>query len=221
MTAEPTKITPQLYNYILAHSQPEHPTLKKINEHIAGNFTTEMQISPDEGHFLQMLVKLMGATNILEIGTFLGYSALAIGLALPENGKLLTLEIDAEFVEQSRAYWEEAGVSHKIDAIAAPAHETLAQLLADGKQSTFDFIFIDADKGRYDQYYEQALQLVRPNGLIGIDNVFWCGKVAMPENNQRSTNLMRAFNEKLVTDPRIEYSIVTIGDGLTLCRRKS
>jgi predicted O-methyltransferase YrrM len=175
-----------------------------------------MQIAPDQGAFMALLVQLMGATKTLEVGVFTGYSSLCVALALPPEGKLVACDISHKYTAIAQRYWQAAGVEAKIDLKIAPALETLDRLLAEGQTSTFDFAFIDADKGNYDGYYERSLQLLRPGGLIAIDNVLWSGKVADPSNQDPETLALRALNAKLHQDRRIQLSLLSISDGLTL-----
>jgi caffeoyl-CoA O-methyltransferase len=162
----------------------------------------------------------MGATKTLEIGVFTGYSSLCVALALPPNGKIVACDVSEEYTAVARRYWEAAGVADKIDLRLAPALETLDALLAAGQVETFDFAFIDADKANYEGYYERSLQLIRPGGLIAIDNVLWSGRVADPQAQNNSTQALRALNEKLHHDERITLSMVPIADGLTLALKR-
>lgn len=169
---------------------------------------------------MSLLIKLIRATKTLEIGVYTGYSSLCVALALPPNGKLIACDVSEEWTSVARRYWEEAGVSAKVDLYLAPAIETVDRLLAHEQAGTFDFVFIDADKENYDSYYERALALLRPGGLIAIDNVFWSGRVADPQVMDKDTLAIRALNEKLHRDSRIELSIIPIGDGLTLALKR-
>jgi predicted O-methyltransferase YrrM len=178
-----------------------------------------MQISPEQGQFMALLVKLIGAKKTLEIGVFTGYSSLVVALALPADGKIVACDVSEEYTNIARRYWQQAGVEDKIDLHIAPALETLDHLLAAGEAGTFDFAFIDADKGNYENYYERSLQLIRPGGLIAIDNVLWSGKVADTEIQDNQTNKIRAVNRKLHQDSRITLSLVPIADGLTLAMK--
>jgi predicted O-methyltransferase YrrM len=179
-----------------------------------------MQIAPEQGQLMAFLVQLIGARKTLEIGVFTGYSSLVVALALPEDGKVVACDTSQEFTAIARHYWQKAGVTNKIDLHLAPAIETLDQLLSSGQANTFDFAFIDADKSNYDNYYERALQLVRPGGLIAIDNVLWSGSVADPEVQDTRTKAIRALNQKLHQDERITLSLIPIADGLTLALRR-
>ena len=179
-----------------------------------------MQIGPEQGQFMALLVELMGARKTLEVGTFTGYSALAVALALPEVGRLVACDISEEWTAMGRRYWEEAGVAHKIDLRLAPALETLDELLTEGSAGTFDFAFIDADKEGYDAYYERSLKLIRTGGLIAFDNTLWEGKVVDPTATDVDTEAIRAINTKLAGDERVTLSLLPVGDGLTLARKR-
>jgi caffeoyl-CoA O-methyltransferase len=181
---------------------------------------SEMQIGPEQGQLMALLVELVGARRTLEIGTFTGYSALAVALALPADGHVLTCDVSEEWTSVGRRYWEKAGVAEKIDLRLGPALETLEELLANGQRDRFDFAFIDADKESYDAYYELCLQVVRPGGLIAVDNVLWSGKVADASVTDADTEAIRRLNAKLATDERVTLSLLPVGDGLTLARRR-
>ncbi|QHG17530.1 MULTISPECIES: class I SAM-dependent methyltransferase [unclassified Nostoc] len=211
----------QLYNYLLSVSLREPEILLKLRQETANHPRSTMQISPEQGQFMRLLVQLIGAKKTLEVGVFTGYSSLSVALALPDDGKIIAADVSEEFTAIARRYWQEAGVAHKIDLRLAPGLETLDQLLATGQGETFDFAFIDADKENYDGYYERSLQLLRPGGLIAIDNVLWSGQVADPENQDESTQSIRALNEKLHHDERVTLSLVPIADGLTLAIKRS
>ena len=205
-----------LYQYFQRVAVRETDILKQLRQETAKHPMSRMQIAPEQGQLMALLVQLMGAKKTLDIGVFTGYSALVVALALPTDGKVIACDIDEETTKIARAYWERAGVSDKIDLRLAPALDTLDQLIANGQSNTFDFAFIDADKGNYDNYYEKSLGLVKSGGLIAIDNVLWGGKVADPEQQDNRTQKIRALNEKLHQDPRIILSLVPIADGLTL-----
>jgi predicted O-methyltransferase YrrM len=178
-----------------------------------------MQIAPEQGQFMTLLLHLLGAEKAIEIGVYTGYSSLCTALALPEHGRLIACDTSEQWTRVARRYWEEAGVAHKIELRLAPAAETLAALLAAQEAGTFDFAFIDADKTGYEQYYEACLKLLRPGGLIAIDNVLWNGDVADPAINDVDTVAIRVFNRKIHADSRVEISLVPIADGLTLARK--
>jgi len=209
-----------LYDYLLSVSLREPEILLQLRKETARLPNAMMQISPEQGQFMALLVELLGATKTLEIGVFTGYSSLCVALALPPNSKIVACDVSEEYTAVARRYWEAGGVAHKIDLRVAPALETLDELLAAGQAETFDFCFIDADKGNYEGYYERSLQLVRPGGLIAVDNVLWSGRVADSQNQDSSTKTIRAFNEKLHHDERVTLSVVPIADGLTLARKR-
>jgi caffeoyl-CoA O-methyltransferase len=210
----------QLYDYLLSVSLREPDILRQLREETANYPTARMQITPEQGQFMALLVQLLGATKTLEVGVFTGYSSLCVALALPPNGKIVACDVSEEYTAIARRYWQAAGVADKIDLRLAPALETLDELLAAGQAESFDFAFIDADKGNYEGYYERALQLIRPGGLIAIDNVLWSGRVADPQEQGNNTQALRALNEKLHDDERITLSMVPIADGLTLALKR-
>ena len=211
-------IDPQLYRYLQSVSLREPEILTQLRQETAKHPMGNMQIAPEQGQFMALLVQLIGAKKTLEVGVFTGYSALAVALALPADGKVVACDVSEEYTAIARRYWQLAGVAHKIDLRIAPALATLNQLLAQAQ--TFDFAFIDADKSNYEHYYERALQLVRPGGLIAIDNVLWSGRVADPQVQDNRTQAIRALNRKLHQDQRVTISLVPIADGLTLARKK-
>ena len=210
----------ELYAYLLQISVREPPIMTRLRDETASLEKARMQIGPDQGQFMALLVELMGARNALEVGTFTGYSALAVALALPDDGRLIACDVSEEWTSIGRRYWEEAGVAHKIELRLAPAVETLDGLLEEGRAGTFDFVFIDADKEGYDAYYERALELIRTGGLIALDNTLWKGKVVDPATTDVDTEAIRAINMKLVEDERVTLSLVPVGDGLTLARKR-
>ena len=206
-----------LYQYVMDHSIREHPAQVALRAATASHPHAGMQISPDQGQFMALLVKLLGARRAIEIGVFTGYSALSVALALPEDGRLLACDINDDYTRIGRPFWQQAGVAHKIDLHLAPALQTLDAQLAGGAAGHYDFAFIDADKTGYDAYYERCLKLVRRGGLIAIDNTLWSGAVARPAKDADTTALQQ-LNEKLHRDERIDVSLLAIGDGLTLAR---
>jgi len=220
MSSKTLNLNDRLYDYLLANSVREPEVLKQLREETANHPRAAMQISPEQGQFMALLVQLMGAKKTLEIGVFTGYSTLSVALALPKDGQVIACDVSEEYTAIARRYWQAAGVEQKIVLKIAPALETLDKLLAAGEANSFDFVFIDADKQNYEGYYERSLQLVRKGGLIAIDNVLWGGSVAEPEKQDSNTQAIRALNEKLSTDPRINLSMIPIGDGLTLALKR-
>ncbi|NHC33996.1 class I SAM-dependent methyltransferase [Scytonema millei] len=210
----------RLYDYFLSVSLREPEVLYQLRQETANHPAAMMQIAPEQGQFMALLVQLLGAKKTLEIGVFTGYSSLSVALALPAHGKIVACDVSKEYTNIARRYWQQAGVANKIDLHLAPAIETLDRLLASGQSESFDFAFIDADKENYDCYYERSLQLVRPGGLIAIDNVLWGGDVANFQVQNRSTQAIRALNEKLHHDERVALSVVPIADGLTLALKR-
>ncbi len=209
-----------LYDYLLDVSLREPDVLRRLREETAKIPAAAMQIAPEQGQFMALLVELMEARNAIEVGTFTGYSSLSVALALPPGGRLVTCDVNAEWTAVARRYWAEAGVADRIELRLGPAVETLDGLVADGQAGTFDFAFIDADKAGYDAYYERILTLLRPGGLVSVDNVLWSGRVIDTAKQDADTRAIRAFNEKIHADPRVSLSLVPIGDGLTLARKK-
>ncbi|MEM9274100.1 MAG: class I SAM-dependent methyltransferase [Cyanobacteria bacterium P01_F01_bin.143] len=213
-------LSDSLASYIQSVSVQEPEILAKLREETSQLSGSRMQIAPEQGQLMSLLVQLLGAKKTLEIGVFTGYSSLVVALALPEDGKIVACDVDEQATAIASRYWQEAGVSHKIDLYLAPALETLDQLITSGQTNSFDFAFIDADKRNYANYYEQCLKLIRPGGLIAIDNVLWFGRVADPEDIDKRTIAIREFNQKLSQDSRVKISLVPIADGLTLALKK-
>jgi predicted O-methyltransferase YrrM len=220
MTRCTLPLTEELHRYLLANSLREHPALAELRDETSRLPRAGMQIAPEQGQLMAFLVELIGARRVLEIGCFTGYSALAMALALPPDGRLITLEANAEPIEIGRRAWHAAGVADRIEVRLGLAADSLEQLLAEGAAESFDLVFIDADKKSYAAYYERALMLVRPGGLILLDNVLWGGAVADPADQKRQTATLRALNAKLHRDERIALSLLPLGDGLTLARRR-
>jgi predicted O-methyltransferase YrrM len=211
-------LSEELHAYLVKVGVQEPDVLRRLRERTAALPEHGMQIAPEQGAFMAMLVKVSRARQCLEVGTFTGYSSTAVALALPPDGRLVCCDVSREWTDMAREAWAEAGVSDRIELRLGPAIETLDQLLAQGGAGTFDFAFIDADKPNYDGYVERALRLVRPGGLIAIDNVLWSGRVADASVNDESTVAIRSLNDKLVRDERVETVMIPIGDGLTLLR---
>ena len=220
MSNKTSGLNQQLYNYLLSVSLREPDILRELREETAQHPRAGMQIAPEQGQFMALLIQLLGAKKTLEVGVFTGYSSLCIALVLPPTGQIVACDISEEYTAIARRYWQAAGVADKIDLRLAPAIETLDQLLADGEAESFDFAFIDADKRNYQAYYERSLQLIRPGGLIAIDNVLWSGRVIDFEDNDKQTQAIRDFNQYLYQDNRISLSLVPIADGLTLALKK-
>jgi predicted O-methyltransferase YrrM len=204
---------------LLSVSLREPTILTQLRQETSQLPMSRMQISPEQGQFMALLVQLIGAKKTLEVGVFTGYSSLVVALALPADGKIVACDVSEEYTSVARRYWQQAGVADKIDLHIAPALETLDNLLTTGEAGTFDFAFIDADKSNYNNYYERCLELIRPGGLIAIDNVLWSGKVADTEIQDNQTNKIRDLNRKLHEDSRITLSLVPIADGLTLAMK--
>ena len=213
-------LTESTYQYLLSVSSRESNILERLRQETAALPNASMQISPDQGQFMGLLVRLMGAKKTLEIGVFTGYSSLSVALALPDDGKIVACDVSEEWTGIARRYWKEADVEQKISLRIAPAIQTLDSLIAAGQSGTFDFAFIDADKSNYDGYYERILTLLRSGGLVAIDNVLWSGRVADPANQEEDTIAIRALNAKLHRDERIHLSMVPIADGLTLALKR-
>jgi len=214
-------VTGELYTYLLKNGVREHEALAGLREKTASHPRAVMQISPDEGQFLQFLVRILGAKKTIEVGVFTGYSSLATALALPADGKVIACDISEEYASIGRPFWKDAGVEHKIDLRIANAVDTLDKLISEKQENTFDFAFIDADKTNYMNYYERLLKLVRVGGVIAIDNVLWHGAVVQPENVDEDTVAIRKLNEFIHNDDRVYISMLGIADGVTLITRKN
>lgn len=220
MSRRTTPLDERLHAYLLEASLREPDVLRRLREETAELEGANMQISPEQGQFLAFLVELAGVERILEVGTFTGYSALVMALALPPHGRLVACDVSEEWTRIARRYWRDAGVGDRVDLRLGPAAETLAELLRTGRADTFDLAFLDADKRGLDEYYERALELVRPGGLVAVDNTLWHGKVADPSVTDDDTEAIRRLNEKLRDDARVSLTLVPIGDGVTLARKR-
>ena len=209
-------LTKDLRDYLWEKGMQEHPVLAELRQETAQIPESVMQICPEQGALMANLIRLMSAKKTIEIGTFTGYSALAVALALPDDGKIVACDISEEWTSVGKKKWEQAGVGDKIDLRIAPALETLENLMADGQEGTFDFAFIDADKANYLDYYKMCLKLVRKGGVIAIDNVLWSGAVIQNDINDIDTVAIRDLNDYLVQDERVALSMVPVGDGLTI-----
>jgi O-methyltransferase len=214
MATRTLRLTDDLISYVRRFGVREHPALVRLRERTAPMPMSQMQIGSDQGALMALLVRLTGARRILEIGTFTGYSSTAMALALPPDGRITCLDVSEEWTDLAREAWADAGVADKVDLRLAPAAETLQAL----EDNSFDMAFIDADKPGYDTYYEECLRVVRPGGLVMIDNVLWSGEVAQPDDGSENARIMRALNEKVAADERVDHVLLPIGDGLTLAR---
>jgi len=212
-------LSSSIYQYLLSVSLREPQILTRLREKTYQYPEAIMQISPEQGQFMSLLVQVLGAKNILEIGTFTGYSALWMALALPDTGKIMTCDISKDYTALAKRYWETAGVASKIELRVAPALTTLEQLLSSEQGWQFDFIFIDADKTNYEAYYEKGLQLLRQGGLMAIDNTLWEGRAADSTVQDPDTVAIRALNEKIYQDSRVQLSLLPMADGITLVRK--
>ena len=219
MSNRTLSIDDRVYDYLLSVSLRESDLLARLRNETSGIEFSEMQIAPEQGQFMALLVRLMGARRALEIGTFTGYSSIAIASALPEDGELVCCDDSEEWTSMARKYWQQAGLEDRINFKLGDASKTLQGLIDQGQEGMFDFIFIDADKQNYPSYYELSLNLLRAGGLIAVDNTLWSGDVADPGNQEPGTRAIRRFNEMLKQDERVAISLVTIGDGLTLVHK--
>jgi predicted O-methyltransferase YrrM len=220
MSSRTLQITTALSQYLQRVGVRESAAAAALRQETAQLPMAGMQISPEQGAFMQLLVKLTGVRRALEVGTFTGYSALVVAEALPAGGKLIACDVSEEWTAMGRRHWRAAGVADRIELRLAPALATLDALLADDAAGSFDFAFIDADKSNYDAYYERALQLLRNGALIGVDNTLWGGSVADPARQDADTIAIRALNEKIHGDARVDCVLLPIGDGLTLARKR-
>lgn len=221
MSREPLSPNDKLKAYIRDVSVREPAILTRLRAETATLEDAGMQISPEQGQFMALMVETIGARRCLEVGVFTGYSSLVVALALPADGKLVACDVSEDYTAIARRYWAEAGIADKIELRIAPAVETLDRLIADGQSGTFDFAFIDADKPNYDNYYERALTLLRPGGILAIDNVLWGGSVIKPEKDKDPNTLaIRALNKKIKDDKRVTISLLTLGDGVTVARKR-
>lgn len=220
MSSKTIKLTDELYSYLQNVSLREAEVLQELRAETAGMPMAVMQIAPEQGQFMAFLVKLLGARKTIEVGVFTGYSALAVALALPEEGRMIACDINREYTDIAKRYWRRAGVANRIDLRLGPASETLQQLIDGGEQASYDFAFIDADKTGYRQYYEQCLVLLRPGGVIAVDNVLWGGSVIDRNDHSEDTQAIRQFNSFVKTDERVDVTMLPVADGLTLLRRR-
>ena len=220
MSNTPTLDLSAIYGYVQEQSIRDDALLQSLRQETAKDEMARMQIAPEQGQFMALLVKLIDARRIIEVGTFTGYSSLCMARALPQDGELICCDVDENWTNIARQYWQQAGVQQKIKLVLAPAADTLQSLLDEGGAGKFDLAFIDADKENYDLYYEQCLELIRPNGLILLDNMLWSGRVADDSCVDVDTEALRALNKKLKSDQRIDLSLLTIADGISLIRKR-
>ena len=220
MSVATIAMTEALYGYLLQTTVREPDVLQRLRAETATLPTSGMQISPEQGQLMRLLIELTGARRALEVGVFTGYSSTSVALALPADGTLVACDLSEEWTNVARRYWQEAGVAAKIELHVQPALLTLDALLAAGQSESFDFAFIDADKTAYDAYYERCLTLLRRGGLLAVDNTLWSGAVADPTDQRDNTRAIRALNQKIASDPRVSASLVPIGDGLYLARKR-
>lgn len=220
MSRKTLGLSGDLHEYLLSISVRESDVMTRLREETAEHPQSQMQIAPEQAQFFRFLVRLIGARRTLEIGVFTGYSALAVAEVLPPNGEVVACEINEDYTNIARQYWEDAGVSDRIDLRIDPAQETLASLIDNGQTGTFDFIFIDADKESYDAYYEQSLKLLRPGGVVALDNVFRGDRVTEEDPDDPSIRATQALNEKLYRDERIDLSVLPLADGVTLAMKR-
>ncbi|MDX1454208.1 MAG: class I SAM-dependent methyltransferase [Gammaproteobacteria bacterium] len=220
MSNRTLSVTDSVYDYLLKVSLREDEVLVALRQETMAMPQSNMQIAPEQGQFMQLLLQLIGARRAIEVGTFTGYSSICIARALGVDGELICCDTSREFTRTAESYWQRAGLADRIELRLGPADRTLQELVDAGESGSFDFVFIDADKKGYPEYYELALQLLRPGGLVAVDNTLWYGRVADPANDESNTEEIRQFNASLADDQRIDLSLVPIGDGLTLARKR-
>ena len=213
-------MTEEIQEYLVAHSVREPAILAELRAETAGMPDAQMQIGPEQGQLMALLARLIGARRCIEVGVYTGYSSLAVALALPDDARIIACDVSEEWTSVARRYWQKAGVAHKIDLRLQPAARTLQALIDAGESGRYDFAFVDADKPAYSVYYELLLELLRPGGLMTIDNTLWSGRVADPAEQDANTLALRAFNELVYRDQRIDLSLLPVGDGLTLARKR-
>ncbi len=220
MSTRTLQMDDRLYEYLLRVSLRESDVMRRLREETAKMPFAGMQVSPEQGQFMSFLVEALGVVNALEVGVFTGYSSLAVATALPDDGRLVACDVSDDWTRIARRYWQEAGVEKKVELRLGSGVETLEALSREGKDGTFDFAFIDADKESYVEYYERCLSLVRRGGVIAFDNVLWNGAVADPSEQGTATVALRRLNDLLTNDARVTLAMLPIGDGLTLVRRR-
>lgn len=220
MSTRTLPLSDELHAYLCDVGLREPEILRRLRERTARMPNAEFQISPEQGQFMRLLTELIGARRAVEVGTFTGYSALCIALALPPDGRLLCCDVNREWTDMARTTWREAGVDERIELVIAPARETLRQRLDAGAGGTIDLMFIDADKAAYDEYYELGLELLRPGGAVLLDNAFRAGRVVCPAPDDRDSAAIDALNRKVQADPRVSSCLLPIGDGLLMVRKR-
>jgi predicted O-methyltransferase YrrM len=212
-------VTPELNAYVQRVATREHPVLARCREETSRMPHANMQIAPEQGAFLALLAKIVGARQTIEIGSFTGYSALSVALALPEGGRVVALDVSREYTDRARKYWSEAGMDGRIELRLGPALDSLDRMIESG-EGPFDMAFIDADKANYDGYYERVMRLIRPGGVIALDNMLWSGAVADSSITDPDTSALRAVNAKIQADERVDMALTTIADGVMLARKR-
>lgn len=220
MSPKSVSMSDQLHNYLVEQGMREPPVLAELRERTSQHPQAGMLLAPEQGQLMGLLLQLLGAKRTLDVGTFTGYSSLVAALNLPADGQVIACDVNASDTDIAREFWDKAEVADKVDLRLAPAIETLDNLLENGEAASFDFAFIDADKGNYISYFQRCLELVRQGGIIAVDNTLWSGRVADSDNNQNSTQNIRAFNSYVHGEVRVEMVLLPIGDGLTLTRKK-
>ncbi len=220
MSSRNNYIPETVYDYILENTLRDNPRYQALRDETRDLPDAVMQISPDQGQLMALLIKLIGAKAAIEVGTYTGYSSMVVAAALPADGRLVACDIDPKMPAIGRRHWERSGLADKIDLRIGPASETLDAMIAAGEAGSYDFAFIDADKDSYGQYYEQCLELVRQRGLILIDNVLWGGRTADPANNDESTVAIRTLTKQMQADERVDFSLIPVGDGLSLAVKR-
>ncbi len=220
MSPKSIPMSGQLHAYLTESGMREHPILAELRERTSRHPQAGMLLAPEQGQLMGFLLQLLGAKRTLDVGTFTGYSSLVAALHLPADGQVIACDVNASDTDIAREFWAKADVADKVELRLAPAIETLDSLLNNGEAASFDFAFIDADKGNYINYFQRCLELVRQGGVIAVDNTLWSGRVADPDNNQNSTQNIRAFNSYVHSEMRVEMVLLPIGDGLTLARKK-
>jgi predicted O-methyltransferase YrrM len=220
MTSKSIGLPDDVYDYVLAHGVREPAILARLREETAAHPMAQMQIEPLQGAIFRLLVELLDARSYVEVGTFTGYSSLAVALAMPADGRLVCCDVSEEYTSVARRYWAEAGVADRVDLRIGPGIDSLDALLAEGRENTFDLAFVDADKKSYPDYYERCVRLVRPGGVVALDNVLWGGEIADMAKQDRDTLALRAVNAVVRDDERVTEVLLPVADGMTLARKR-